>query len=266
MNSNKSPIIFPTYLESICDFIANTNDGLTGTEITKILSDSGLEDPTPQQNKRSRLYNSFVKYQNEKRCSNAILNFLSYAINPARYFGKEDLYNFRLNELNKRLSLLGLELTREPKFRRVIATTTLTEAQDRASHYKYKLEQRNVHREVFNYCNEELLKENYFHSVFEGIKSIAQRIRELTGVYADGNTLIEVVFSTAKPLIRINALETETEKSEHVGLANTIKGLFGSIRNPTAHTPKVKFIISEDEALDIMTIVSYVHKKLDKVY
>jgi len=44
-----------------------------------------------------------------------------------------------------------------------------------------------------------------------------------------------------------------------------IKGLFGLIRNPTAHEPKIKFLIEEDEALDVMTTISYIHKRLDKV-
>jgi hypothetical protein len=46
---------------------------------------------------------------------------------------------------------------------------------------------------------------------------------------------------------------------------NLIKGLFGLIRNPTAHEPKIKFIIEEDEALDLMILISYAHKRLDKV-
>ena len=71
-------------------------------------------------------------------------------------------------------------------------------------------------------------------------------------------------FSTNNPLIRINLLRNDTERSEHLGLMNLIKGLFGVIRNPIAHEPKVKFIIEEDEALDLMTMISYIHKRLDK--
>jgi hypothetical protein len=44
---------------------------------------------------------------------------------------------------------------------------------------------------------------------------------------------------------------------------NLIKGLFGLIRNPTAHRPKITFPITEPGALDIMGVVSLVHKKLD---
>lgn len=262
----KEPMISAVHLESICAMIADTDEGLTGSEITKILADCSLNDHSPSLNKRSRLYNAFVQFQNEKQCSNGILKFLGQAMNPGRYFNKEELFNYRLNELNKRLSLIGLEITKEAKYRKVAVAKTLTEAQERASHYKNKLELRSVHPEIIKYCNEELVKENYFHSVFEGVKSIAQRLRDLTGVHTDGNALADIVFSTSNPLLKINPLQTDTHRSEHLGLASTIKGLFGLIRNPTAHTPKIKFVIDEAEALDIMTIVSFVHKKLDKAF
>jgi len=48
---------------------------------------------------------------------------------------------------------------------------------------------------VFEYCIAELLAENYFHSVFEATKSIAERIRELTGIEIDGATLVDTVFN-----------------------------------------------------------------------
>lgn len=262
----KQPIIYEVHLESICDLVGDMNDGLTHKEIAKLLADNRITDNSPGSNKRERLYNAFAKYQTDNQCSNGVLQFLSQAMNPARYFNKEEIFNYRLNELNKRLSFIGFELTREAKYRKVSAAKTLSEAQQRASHYMYRLELRNVHPEVTKYCNEELLQENYFHSVFEGVKSIAQRLRELTGVHADGNPLVDVVFSTTSPLLKINALQTDTDRSEHLGLANMIRGLFGLIRNPTAHTPKIKFIIDETEALDIMTVVSLVHKKLDKCF
>jgi uncharacterized protein (TIGR02391 family) len=260
----KQTVIQPHHLEPICQIIASTSDGLTGSEIGKILADCGMIDTDPGMTKWKRLYNSFIYSQNKHWCSNQILKFLATAMQPSRYLGNEQLYHSRLNELNKSLSFVGLELTNQAKYRVVEKATTLSEAQQRASHFKYKLEQRNVHASIVQYCNEELLKENYFHSVFEGVKSIADRIRNMTGLYADGNQLIEVAFSISSPLIKINTLQNDTHRSEHIGLSNLIKGLFGLIRNPTAHTPKIKFIIEEDEALDIMTSVSYIHKLLDK--
>jgi uncharacterized protein (TIGR02391 family) len=264
MASNRSPIITEATLESLCQFIADSGSGLTGTEIAKLLADCSIPDTDPGLSKAKRLYNAFVHSQNRHQCSNQVLNFMAAAMKPARYFGKEEVFQYRRNELNKRLALIGLELTEKAQYRKVEPAQTLSEAQQRASHFKYKLEVRSVHQEIFKYCNDELVQENYFHAVFEAVKSVTDRMRAMTGLHADGNLLAETAFSTSAPMIRINLLQDDTQRSEHLGLCNLIKGLFGLIRNPTAHRPKIAFIISEAEALEIMTVVSLVHNKLDR--
>lgn len=79
-----------------------------------------------------------------------------------------------------------------------------------------------MHQLIFEYCKPELLTEDYFHSVFEAIKSIADRIRNMTGLYADGAELIDTVFSTKNPLIRINDLQNDTDRSEHLTFDNAL--------------------------------------------
>jgi len=264
MTDNK-PII-PTFnLEGICKVIAATEDGLTGSEIGKILLDVGLTDGFEHMTKWKRLYNSFISYQNATGGSLKILVFLCHAMHPSRYLGNVSLYHERLTKLNRQLSFIGYELTDGGKFRKVDHAASLSDAQKRASSFKAKLVARDVHEEIIKFCDAELLVDNYFHSVFEAVKSIAERVRMLSCVHADGAALVDVAFSLKTPLVRINLLQTDTDRSEHQGLANIIKGLFGTIRNPTAHVPKIKFVLEEQEALDLMAIVSYVHKKLDKV-
>jgi len=259
--TTKHPILEPYLLESICKPVA---DSLTGTEIGKILGDSGLVDIDPTNTKWKRLYNAFVTWQNKNQCSNNILKFIQSAFQPVRYVGQEEVFHDRRLEVNKRLSFIGIELGENGKYRNIVKSKTISEAEQRASRFKHKLENRNVHSHIYKYSKAELLVENYFHSVFEAIKSIADRIRKMTGLSIDGATLIDTAFATDNPLIKINDLLTSTDRSEHLGLANLIKGLFGLIRNPTAHEPKIKFEIDEDEALDIMTTISYVHKLFDK--
>lgn len=251
-------------LEGLCRTIGDTTDGLTGAEIGQILLNSGIPDIDPQNTKWRRLYSAFADWQNKNQCSNHILRFIQDALQPVRYIGKEDIFHNRRLEVNKRLAFIGTELTEQGKFRLVEKATTIAEAEQRASRLKQKLENRNVHAAVFEYCKAELLVENYFHSVFEATKSIADRLRAMTGLYADGNALAETAFSTSNPLVKINWLKTDTDRSEHIGLCNLIKGVFGLIRNPTAHEPKIKFEITEEEALDILNTISYIHKKLDK--
>lgn len=261
-NKNRKPL--ETYhLEGICKIIAATEEGLKGTEIGTILADCRINDHSPTITKWQRLYNAFVDCQNTERSSYKVIVFLCRAMHPSRYLKNAELYHARLNDLNKQLSFIGVELTDKGTFREVGKAATLSEAEQRASHFKHKLEARNVHAEIFNYCKPELLTENYFHAVFESVKSIAERLRSMTNVHADGHDLINVAFSATTPLLQINQLQDINDRSEHNGFANIIRGLFSTIRNPTAHRPKFTFNISEDYALDVITMVSFVHKKLD---
>lgn len=114
------------------------------------------------------------------------------------------------------------------------------------------------------YCDSELLQDNYFHAVFEAVKGVADRIREMTGLPEDGAVLIDKAFSVENPFLALNSLTTETEKSEQRGFINLLKGTFGVFRNTTSHVPKIKWPIYEKEAFDFLTLVSLIHKKLDK--
>ena len=248
-------------LESISRTLGNN---LTGSQIGKILLDSDIKDVDPSNSKWLRLYNAFVAWQNTHKCSNHILNFISKSLQPVLYIGKEQEFHDSRIEINKRLSFAGFEVSERGRLSKIPLSTTITEAEQRANRFKHKLESRNVHEQIFKYCSAELLVENYFHSIFEATKSIAERIRLKTGLTIDGVPLIDIVFATDNPLVKINDLLTSTDRSEHLGFANLIKGIFGLIRNPTAHIPKITFIVEEEEALDVMTTISFIHKRLDK--
>ena len=146
---------------------------------------------------------------------------------------------------------------------------TLTEAEEAAGRLRSELSRRGVHPDVLKFCRPELLQENYFHAVFEATKSVADKIREKAEVDGDGSELVDRAFGIGKqgmPLLAFNSLQTETERSEHSGLMQLMKGMFGVFRNVTAHAPKVKWPISEQDALDLLTIASYLHRRLDTCF
>lgn len=251
-------------LEGIAKILADTEQGLTGTELSKFIPEAGLVDVDPSNTKWKRLYNSFADYQNKSHNSNSILKFINLSLKPSRFIGQNDKFETIRTELNKRLSFIGLQLNERGVFNPVMIATSITEAEQRVNRFKSKLEGRNIHPKIYEYCNSELIAENYFHSVFEAVKSIAEDIRQRTTLTLDGAELIDKALSVTNPLIKINSLQSDTEQSEQKGFSNLIKGVFGMFRNTTAHTPKVVWTITEDEALDIMTTISMIHKKLDK--
>lgn len=250
-------------LEGIAKVLGDTTSGLTGSEISKFLKEVNIIDTDPHLTKWIRLYNAFDNHQNKNRISNSILKFINKSMNPSRYVGRNEQFEDMRFELNKRLAFNGLNLLPNGKFTDTNSSSTIHEAEQKAVRLKSKLEQRNSHPNIYKYCKRELLAENYFHSVFEAVKSIADIIRIETGLISDGGQLVDDAFSTKNPLLKINDLSSETKQSEQKGFANLIKGVFGMFRNTTAHAPKITWEISEDDALDIMSTISLIHRKLE---
>lgn len=162
------------------------------------------------------------------------------------------------------LAFSGFCVRADGKVAHADKATTLDAARARAGRLKAALESRNVHDEVLNYCRAELLDENYFHAVFESTKGVAERIRLMSGLTADGAELVNKAFSIQSPILVLGPLATESEKSEQKGFANLLVGLFGAVRNPLAHAPRTNWPMSEQDALDILTLVSLIHRKLDR--
>jgi uncharacterized protein (TIGR02391 family) len=182
---------------------------------------------------------------------------------PARFLGKAEQFNRLRSDLNQALAFCGLHLREDAKFAKVSEAKTLSEAQARASRLRNALLQRNVHPDVLAFCRAELLQENYCHAVFEATKSVAEKIRTRTGLTSDGADLVDKAFGLSSPVLAINTLRTETEQSEHKGFANLLRGMFGTFRNITGHAPRVTWPISEADALDLLSLVSYLHRRLD---
>lgn len=234
----------------------------TGCEISRVLQERGLVDHSGESTKWRRLYWVFQHCQDEYKCANHVLDFIRAFLAPVRFVDRPEEFDKHRQDLNKILLFSGLEYGPDGQFRHVNTVTTLDEAEKRVQTIRAKLKGRSVHPEVFKYCRAELMQDNYFHAVFEATKGLAQRIRDMTGVQLDGAALIDGVFAIDRPLLALNSRRTESERSEHKGFALLLKGCFSAIRNPRAHEPKILWE-GEDDAVDYLTLLSLLHRKLD---
>jgi uncharacterized protein (TIGR02391 family) len=261
------PVFDETNLRAICNLLGDTTSGLTGSEIGQLFRDCEIDDPLPSYTKRHRLFEALHQRQRRDNCGNHIVAFIQAAMNPVRYVRDSELFEDRRSQLNQVLCFSGLTLGEDGKLRWASAASTLTEAQERAGRLRKELMSRRVHPDVLRFCRAELLQDNYFHAVFEATKSIADKIRDKSGLTGDGSSLVDEAFGLGKsgiPILAFNSLQTETERSEHTGLMNLMKGLFGTFRNTTAHAPKIKWVIEEQDALDMLSLASLLHRRLDQ--
>lgn len=264
--STISPFKIST-LEILAYTIADIDPNITGAVIHRILLQSQIEDVSYTEqflSKRKKLYNAFEKNQKDYKCANNIILFMQNILDPQRYVGNQDLWGILKGKVNNQLAFEGWFLNDSNQIVAIEKASILSDVQIKVEGLKSKLIEQGAHKSIFDCCNSELLADNYFHAVFESSKGLIKRIQDLAGVKYDGQNLMENVFKDDNPILIINNFQSKSEKDEHRGFRNLLIGIVAMFRNPSSHTLKVEWNMSEQDALDILAIMSYCHRRLDK--
>lgn len=259
------PPLSNAVIERLAKALGDTTDGLSNAEIGRLLSDHRFEDPGAGITKWKRLDSALRTRQTRDCAPNGILALVKDALAPVRY-ASTVVHEARRAAVNEALAFVGLEVTSDGELLRCTAARTVTAAQQRTRTLKDELLKRSVHPDVLKCCREELLQDNFFHAILEATKSVAAKFRERSGLDADGSALVDQAFGigAGTPLLALNTLQTQTERSEQTGLMNLMKGMFSAFRNPTAHELREHWEVNEEDAKDLLALVSLLHRRLDK--
>lgn len=258
------PLFSTSQLEAICNVLADLNDGLTGAEIGALLQEKNIADPYPAVIKRLRLYEALRQQQELDGCGNNIASLVLAAMNPARYQDNEELFTRRLERLNAVLGLDGYQISPDGKLKVVPSSRQTTEAQERARRLRGELVRRGVHPNVLRCCLPELLTENCYPVVYQAVRGLEEQIREKTGLNLEGPELVEQAFGLRiGPLLAFNTLQSEPERAEHLSIAALIKNLVSVFRG-TAVEIHSAWAINETEAIDLLTLASMLHRRIEK--
>jgi uncharacterized protein (TIGR02391 family) len=230
---SQAPGIVPPFsaqaTEQVCKALA---DAVTGSQIPSLIAPLKVtERPCDEQgSKWTRLCNAVAARQNAQRDGRPLIRLVAEVMAPVRFASQADFDSTRAR-INQRLLLSGFEVRESGKVGRVTPAATIGEAQQRADDLHAELARRDVHPDVLLFCRAELMQQNYFHAVLEAAKSVADKLRTLTGVQGDGSQLVDAACSVSSgPRIAFNSLATEWERSEQTGIATLMKGLFSTFR------------------------------------
>lgn len=275
-------------VEAVAAILGETRGGLTNTEIEKTLKAKNIRDPVVEAratnpwvaqglayvslSKRDRIAQAILNNQAKRHNGNALIAFITKAMEPARYVDDPHRHEWFQARLNEVLVFEGLRVNDKGQVAKIgKAAETLSEAALLAGTLMTELGRRRAHDMVFTYCTEEILARDAFHAVHEAVKGICERVREITSSGLDGHELIDIALGKSRsngPLLAINGLADDTDWNEQNGLASLIKGLWTRYRNPTAHEARVvreaERPILERELLEVLTAVSLVHHALDE--
>lgn len=123
---------------------------------------------------------------------------------------------------------------------------------------------RRFHPEVFKHSRKLFVQRNYFHAVFESAKVYNKAVREKAKSNRDGEALMLDVWGWEKGVLKVTRCENETDRNVQDGVKFLSAGLMRAIRNPTAHEPAIDWPITKEDALDILSFISFLYRQLDR--
>jgi len=98
---------------------------------------------------------------------------------------------------------------------------------------------------------------NYSHAILDAMHHLGNVLRAKANLDGDGTTLVGQALGGESPRLRVNKLQTITEKDVQKGLEQILRGLYSGIRNPRSHEHV------EDSTKDADAIIHFVSYVLD---
>lgn len=194
-------------------------DAFTGQVVSRMLATTRMTDREELSTKWKRIYTALVTAQNTSGSGTAVVHFIKEAASPSNSSGDPEAHERLIEALNVPLALAGYKLALDGRMFQATKASTVGEAHRRANKLREELLPRRVHPDVLEFCRAELLAKDYFHAVFEAAKSVADKLRTITGLTTDAVTLVQVAFDRGSggPYLLVNDLRDPTHHRVAMG-------------------------------------------------
>jgi uncharacterized protein (TIGR02391 family) len=126
------------------------------------------------------------------------------------------------------------------------------------------LERERLHPEVYKHPKGSFQYEKYAHAVFETCKAYDKAVQAKTGLSNFGRSLMQQARSWNASYLRATSGSTNSGESFHEGLKLLSEGTMAGIRNITAHEPVLDWLINKDDCIDMLHLLSFLYRQLDK--
>lgn len=260
------PSLSEHVLQAICDALGESSEGLAGAEIARLLQYCSIADPQPTLLRRQRLFQALHARQEQDACANNVFRFLQLAMDPRRYTNDPELLAARRVRLNRALVYAGYEINNLNQFIPITISPAQTEAEQRAKALRTELLRRKAHADVLRCVRPDLLETGYMPVIGEAIRSLADKIRSKTGLGETSPDIVKLAFGVEYgPVLVFNSLSSDGEKAEHRGLVHLMHGLLETFPDPDAPAGYTLHAATEADALDVLAMITYLHRRLDGV-
>ncbi|MEX1064325.1 MAG: TIGR02391 family protein [Candidatus Paceibacterota bacterium] len=121
----------------------------------------------------------------------------------------------------------------------------------------------NLHPKVIEVSQKLFEDKHYSQAIFEAYKAVVSELKGVSGLSnLDGKPLAEAALSLVKPKVKLNKLETQSEKDEQQGFMFLYSGAALGVRNPKAHDNMVQS--DPIKTFEYLSFASLLLRRLDE--
>jgi len=238
-------------------------DYYTGSEITRLFHRSGYPDIVHNGGTKWRFVaDAFDALQQQGASTpNHVLKVIQTTCNPQGWIGKRDQFDAFLQAINDMLAFYGLRVGEDGNLNRTgerVSTVRQNRSVDESA-----FDARAYHAEIQKHGRSHFCRGAYFHAVFECCKAFDTAVRNNISSGKSGQSLMSEALCLSGS-IKFNSQQTQSEKDEQQGVMYLCMGLMNAVRNPQAHEPELNWPMSREDALDVLALVSFLFRKLEK--
>jgi len=236
----------------------------TGSRIVELFHETGFTDFVINGTKWREIYDKLKKIQSKQNGDQYILKLIEQFCNPEEFFSNAENYIKIVEDINEVLSSYGMLL--DAKIGKVvISNKDRTNLRSSESEDSKLFDLRKFRSEIVKNGRQLFIEGHYFHSVSECCKAFDKDVAEKSKINKRGFELMSAALSLNGTL-KLNKQETETEKNEQEGLMHLCFGLMKGIRNPTGHETEIDRKMPREDALDILSLISWLYRSIDKCF
>lgn len=251
----------PSALEQISKIIGNR---YTGSQITIFFEKCGFPQYAHDgKSTKWRFVNNVLhQLQDKPDGFSNILEIVKNLCNPEEFYENAEQHKEIIESINKVLERYGFSVNEKGEIITLQEKQAVPNEKEDEDATLFTI--RNFHQEVVEHSEDLFIKGNYFHAVFESCKAFDKYVKEKSGIGKHGADLMSNALSLTKGPLKLNKQTTETEKNEQEGLMYLCMGLMKAIRNPESHEPQLDWDISREDALDILSLISFLYRQIDR--
>jgi len=138
----------------------------------------------------------------------------------------------------------------------------LTEKEREAPSIYDLFKSRSLHKSVISASEKLFFGRHYSQAIFEACKKLNKAVQRKSGSSADGKNLMQTVFSSQKPILKLNSMKNQSDVDEQCGFMEIFAGTMQGIRNPKGH--EIINIKDPEKTLEYLSLISLLFRKLEK--